>query len=82
MGTGTVYGMALHEGEPVEGVQVKIVDDSAQVVAEAKTLADGAFTLHLNSGTYTMQWTPPGGEMTEGPVEVPDGEDAEVELEV
>jgi carboxypeptidase family protein len=79
---GTIYGMAWHEGKPAEGVQVKLVGPGGDVAGEARTIEDGSFKFDVSPGTWTVHWTALGGETEEGQVEVPEGEDAEVELEV
>jgi uncharacterized protein YfaS (alpha-2-macroglobulin family) len=79
---GTIYGMALHEGKPAEGVQVKLVGPAGDVAGEARTMDDGSFKFDVSAGTWTLQWTASKGEMDEGQVEVPEDGDAEVELEV
>lgn len=79
---GTIYGVVLKAGEPAQGVEVRLLDESGEVVGEAHTLDDGAFTFEVKAGTWRIEWAVPGTEMKDGQVEVPEGEDAEVELEV
>lgn len=79
---GTIYGVVLREGEPVEGVSVRLLGESGDLVGEAHTRDDGAFTFDVAAGTWNLEWTAPGGEKNQGNVEVPEDEDAEVEIEV
>lgn len=68
---GTIYGVMLRKGEPVEGVNVRLVDESGDLVGEARTLDDGAFTFDVAAGTWKLEWAAPGGESDDGEVEVP-----------
>lgn len=79
---GTIYGVVLRDGEPAAGVNVRLLSASGDLAGEARTLDDGAFTFEAAAGTWNLEWTPPDGEKKDGQVEVPEGEDAEVELEV
>jgi uncharacterized protein YfaS (alpha-2-macroglobulin family) len=79
---GTIYGVALHEGKPAEGVEVRLLGEGGDLIGEARTSEDGAFTFEVAAGTWNLEWSAPGGEKKDGQVEVPEGEDAEVELEV
>lgn len=79
---GTIYGMALHEGAPAEGIEVRLVDADDKPVGETVSQKDGSFTFEVASGTWTLKWTSSGGDASDGQIEVPEGEDAEVEIEV
>ncbi|MGH9198201.1 MAG: DUF1416 domain-containing protein [Acidimicrobiia bacterium] len=77
-----IYGVALKDGEPTEGVRVKLVDDGGTEVMNVETAEDGLFEFEVKPGLWTLQWTTPEGREDEGEIEVPEGEDAEIELEV
>lgn len=78
-----IYGIALtKDGDPVAGVEVVVSDSSGETVSSLTTGDDGIFELEVDTGTWNLRWTPAGGDSNEGQVEVPEGEDAEVELEI
>lgn len=77
----TVYGIALRNGEPAAGVGVELVAADGEVKASLETGSEGTFQFETEAGTWTVRWqTPEGPE--EGEVQVPEGEDAEVEIEL
>lgn len=79
---GTIYGVVLHEGEPTSGVQVRLADSDGNSIGETQSQQDGAFTFEASGGVWTLQWTSLDGSINEGQVEVPKGEDAEIEIEI
>jgi uncharacterized protein YfaS (alpha-2-macroglobulin family) len=77
-----LFGVALRDGEPVAGVDVRLIDDTGEPIAEVETGEDGTFELEIEPGTWTLRWASPEGDEDEGEIEIIEGEDAEVELEV
>lgn len=77
-----IYGVALKEGEPVAGVHVRLLSQEGQEVNAADTMEDGAFEFEVKPGLWSLQWTAPDGREDEGEIDVPEGEDAEIELEI
>jgi hypothetical protein len=77
-----LFGVALRDGEPVAGVDVRLIDDAGEPIAEVETGEDGTFELDIEPGTWTLRWASPEGDEDEGEIEIVEGEDAEVELEV
>lgn len=78
---GVLYGMTIRDGEPVEGVEIRLVDAAGQPVEELATEADGAFQFELDPGVWKLQWTPPGGDTDEGEIQMT-ADDQEVEIEI
>lgn len=78
-----IYGIALtKDGEPVAGVEVVLSNSALETTGSHTTGDDGIFEFEVETGTWNFKWTPTGGDSNEGQVEVSEGEDAEVELEI
>lgn len=76
-----IYGIALSkQGEPVAGVEVELKDPSGST-ERLTTGRDGIFEHEATVGTWTLSWSGSGAQ-GEGTIDVAEGEDAEVELEV
>lgn len=78
----TILGVALKGGEGTGGLPVELLDSSGQSVDRTETKDDGTFEFTVAPGDWTMRWTDSGGEASEGQVQVSEGEDAEIELEI
>jgi len=77
----TVYGVAIKNAQPVPGVSVELVGEDGQVVATSQTDQEGTFQLQADAGTWTVRWFSSEGPQ-EGPLDIAEGEDAELEIEV
>ncbi len=77
----TVYGIALKDGQPAPGIKVELVSQAGEINSTAETDAEGIFQFPAESGTWTVRWTTSKGS-DEGQLEVSEGEDAELEIEV
>lgn len=76
-----IYGIALNKsGEPVSGVHVELKGPDRAVKA-LTTGPDGIFEHEATAGTWDLSWSGSGAE-GEGTIEIAEGEDAEVELEI
>ena len=76
-----IYGVALDkQGEPVSGVKVELKGPDGSVNSFT-TGPDGIFEQEASAGTWDLTWSGSGSE-GEGSIDVAEGEDAEVELEI
>ncbi len=76
-----IYGIALNkQGDPVADVEVELKNPTGSS-ERFTTGSDGIFEHEATPGTWSISWTSAGTE-GEGTVDVAEGEDAEVELEV
>ncbi len=76
-----IYGIALNkQGEPVPGVEVELTGPDGST-DRFTTADDGIFEREASAGTWTLAWSAPG-TTGEGSIDVDEGEDAEVELEI
>jgi hypothetical protein len=77
-----IYGVALNAaGDPVAGVAVEVTSPAGEV-QRFTTGEGGIFEAEASAGTWSLKWTPTEGSPGEGTVEVAEGEDAEIEIEV
>jgi uncharacterized protein YfaS (alpha-2-macroglobulin family) len=76
-----VYGIALKDGKPVKGIKVELLSPTGEVNSHAETGTDGTFQFPAEAGIWTVRWTTSDGT-DEGQVEITEGGDAEVEIEV
>lgn len=79
---GTLYGMVFKSGDPAEGIEVTLIGPNGESAGTATSGDDGSFTFDVTAGTWTLTWRGEDGAENEGSVEVPEGEDAEVEIEI
>lgn len=49
-----VRGQVLRAGGPVDGAYVRIMGRSGDFVSERRTGSDGAFTVYLTPGTWSL----------------------------
>lgn len=77
-----IYGIALTKsGDPVGDVNVELIDDQGGTTGARTTAPDGIFEFDVDAGTWGLKWTT-AGQSGEASIEVAEGEDAEVELEI
>ncbi|MFN2525643.1 MAG: carboxypeptidase regulatory-like domain-containing protein [Actinomycetota bacterium] len=78
-----IYGVALtNDGSPVSGVAVELVDSGGEVSGSHTTKEDGIFEFEVTAGSWGLRWKSPQGRSDEADLDVVEGEDAEVELEI
>lgn len=78
-----IYGIALTpDGEPVPGVDVEVAGPGDEVLARHTTGEDGIFEFEVEAGSFNLRWTAPSGDSGDGTVQVAEGEDSEIELEI
>lgn len=76
-----IYGVALtKQGDPVAGVTVELSGPDG-ATDRITTGSDGVFEHDASPGTWNLTWSGSGSE-GEGAIEISEGEDAEVELEI
>ncbi len=76
-----IYGIALDkQGEPVAGVEVELKSPAGDVT-RLTTGEDGIFEQDASAGTWELSWSGSGTE-GDGTIDIAEGEDAEVELEI
>lgn len=76
-----IYGIALNkDGEPVAGVEVELTGPDGNN-ERYTTGTDGIFEHEAVAGPWSLRWSASGSE-GDGTLEIAQGEDAEVELEI
>lgn len=76
-----IYGIALNQdGEPVAQIEVELDGPNGEV-GRYTTGTDGIFEHEAGSGTWSLRWSG-SGSSGEGSIEIAEGEDAEIELEI
>lgn len=76
-----IYGIALNkQGEPVSGVQIELIGPDG-ATNHFTTGTDGIFEQEGAVGTWNLSWSGSGSK-GEGKIDIAEGDDAEVELEI
>jgi hypothetical protein len=56
-----VQGTVVHDGAPVPGAYVRLLDSTGEFTAEVQTSATGAFRFFAAPGEWTLRALVPGG---------------------
>jgi hypothetical protein len=78
----TIYGITLHDNEPLGGVALKLLGADGRLLQQGVSAPDGTFRFQVTAGSWRIQWEDASGEADEGGMEVSEGDDAEVEIVV
>jgi len=75
-----VQGVVVHDGEPVSGAYVRLLDAGGEFTAEVPTSATGQFRFFAAPGTWTLRTLAPGTDPVDRPVVARTGAVAQVEV--
>jgi len=77
-----VQGVVVHDGEPVSGAYVRLLDAGGEFTAEVPTSATGQFRFFAAPGRWTVRALAPGAAPVDRAVVATQGEVAELEIAV
>jgi len=77
-----VQGIVLHDGNPVGGAYVRLLDSTGEFTAEVPTSATGHFRFFAAPGSWTLRVLAPGAATVDRSVVAEQGVVAEVEISV
>ena len=60
-GQAVIQGVVTHDGSPVQGAYVRLLDRGGEFTAEVPTSATGQFRFYAAEGTWTVRALVPGG---------------------
>ncbi len=75
-----VQGVVVHDGSPVGGAYVRLLDSGGEFTAEVPTSASGHFRFFAAPGTWTLRVLAPGADTVDRSVVAEQGVVAEVEI--
>jgi hypothetical protein len=81
-GETAIIGKVLREGAGVEGAYIRLLDGKGDFVGEIRSDGAGEFTFFANGGPWRLVVLAPGADRLEHAVELTQGQELEVTLEL
>ncbi len=75
-----IQGQVWHDGAPVAGAYVRLLDTTDEFTAEVVTSPEGEFRFFAAPGEWTLRTLAPGAEPVDRKVVASKGEIAELEI--
>ncbi len=77
-----IQGAVWHDGAPVAGAYVRLLDSTGEFTAEVPTSATGHFRFFAGPGDWTLRTLAPKAEPVDTPVTAATGSNAEFAVSV